>query len=479
MPRLSVAPPPPSATSDTKFKTKRLLLRPFTKNDVRSIPPGIVIGTFFKLPGGDGGLGIMEIIMKNLDIKSLCAFINTSAIKQLSTAYGNSAYLYNICKQRIEMHRITIITALNDKYINQCPWVPWVKERKRLPDPFIIACENGNLKDVQTYVKSGTVKDVNRIGKSSRQSHTRPLPATSSKEVHEYLVNYQVERGATLTDIYKTNWPHGDPFVVSCQIGNLKDVQTFVKSGMIKDVNRYKGKCKMGGHPCTPFRVTTEKEVIDYLLEYQLKGATDLETIKRVYRLSWPNTDPFIVACQIGRLKDVQMFFKSGMVKDINKRGKRFSGSNIDKGWCKATPLSAASRNGHQHVIDYLVNIIYNKDTADLAKQYLKEFPEGDPVIIACREGRLKDVQTFINGGMIKDVNKYQAGSLLGIASRCEQYEIVKYLLTLPGIDVGAVGETMLGLGHTTALQSAAWTNKNNLDVLNCLLNHKRVQLMW
>ena len=53
---------------------------PFTKNDV-PIPPGVI---FFKLPGGDG-LGIMEIIMKNLDIKS-------DPIKQLSTAIIYTTY---------------------------------------------------------------------------------------------------------------------------------------------------------------------------------------------------------------------------------------------------------------------------------------------------------------------------------------------------------------------------------------------------
>ena len=42
-----------------------------------------------------------------------------------------------------------------------------------------------------------------------------------------------------------------------------------------------------------------------------------------------------------------------------------------------------------------------------LNEKYKKEFPDAGPFIVACEKGNLKDVQTFINSGKIKDVNKF------------------------------------------------------------------------
>ena len=99
-----------------------------------------------------------------------------------------------------------------------------------------------------------------------------------------------------------------------------------------------------------------------------------------------------------------------------------------------------------------------------------------DPFVVACREGHLNDVVRYVESGTVTDVNKDGGGHLmggvtrtpLGVAAESEQYEIVAYLLTLPGINVGAVDST-----NCTPIHYAAEKNKKKLDVLKCLLNHK------
>ena len=110
-----------------------------------------------------------------------------------------------------------------------------------------------------------------------------------------------------------------------------------------------------------------------------------------------------------------------------------------------------------------------------LIQKYKKEFPKGDPVTIACQKGRLNDLKTFIQSRTVKDVHTYEgktssgnAYTLLGIASRYEQYEIVQYLLSLPGMDVGVADND-----GRTAIMYAAANNEKNLDLIKSLLNHK------
>ncbi len=121
---------------------------------------GIVIGSM-KLPGGNGGEGIMKKITEYLNVKTLNRFIQTSIIKQLSNAYGWE-YLNNICQQRIETRRIEIIKSLNEKY-NKAPRL----KVSHAPTPFIVACELGYVKDVKCFIETCHVTDVNMKGRKS------------------------------------------------------------------------------------------------------------------------------------------------------------------------------------------------------------------------------------------------------------------------------------------------------------------------
>ena len=121
---------------------------------------------------------------------------------------------------------------------------------------------------------------------------------------------------------------------------------------------------------------------------------------------------------------------------------------------------------------------IYNK----LNKKYENSFPKGHPFICACQFGRMKDVKMFIESGCI-EINKVTGKNSKGkndgytglmVAVEEEHSEIVKYLLEdVPNIDI-SVSRKKYG---TTCLHFAAKSNKNSLDILNLLLNHKTCTL--
>ena len=148
-----------------------------------------------------------------------------------------------------------------------------------------------------------------------------------------------------------------------------------------------------------------------------------------------------------------------------------------------ATYLAAA--NGKDDVVKYLLtkggeetDAEEGKMVIELNKKYKKEFPKGDPVTVACQKGRLNDVKTFIQSGTVKDVHTYEGKdsggyntyTLLSIASAYDQYEIVQYLLSLPGMDVSVADSSAYG---KTAIMYAAEYNYKNLDLMKSLLNHK------
>ena len=70
----------------------------------------VVIGNIV-LPGGAGGLEIVEAILWYLDDVSLVKFFNTSAIKQLSVAY-NSERLVNICNVTTKLYTVVHVAAV-------------------------------------------------------------------------------------------------------------------------------------------------------------------------------------------------------------------------------------------------------------------------------------------------------------------------------------------------------------------------------
>eukprot|EP00944_MAST-04C_sp_MAST-4C-sp1_P004572 g4572.t1 len=127
----------------------------------------------FKLPGGEAGEGVIELMLKYLDVKSFHALIQTSLIKQVSQISTGSAYLKTTCIGIYETYRDRIISKLNEKYIAEFP----------RGTPFICACETGRLEDVKMYLGTGAVDDVNMTGKRSNGfNHRTGLMLAVEKE---------------------------------------------------------------------------------------------------------------------------------------------------------------------------------------------------------------------------------------------------------------------------------------------------------
>lgn len=113
----------------------------------------------------------------------------------------------------------------------------------------------------------------------------------------------------------------------------------------------------------------------------------------------------------------------------------------------------------------------------DLNMQYENTFPKGHPFIVACQFGRINDVIKYIQTGCI-DINQVNGKNSKGrndgytglmTAVEEEHYELVKFFLEIPSIDISVVRE---GYG-VNALHVAAKSNRNSLDILNLLLAHK------
>ena len=114
-----------------------------------------------------------------------------------------------------------------------------------------------------------------------------------------------------------------------------------------------------------------------------------------------------------------------------------------------------------------------DKEKAEkLSVKYKKRDPNCDPFISACEKGQRKDVQLFVESGMVSDVNRYNSDGFTGLilAVKNERVDVVKYLLSLPPINL-AKGDRVTG-GNSVCY--AANFNEKNTDVLKLLLNHPR-----
>ena len=124
---------------------------------------------------------------------------------------------------------------------------------------------------------------------------------------------------------YKEEFPKCDPFIAPCNKGRLQDVQAFVQSGTIKDVDKYKG--QLGNSLSTPLSAAYKHQhVIDYLLVGVIYK--DCAGVARKYITEFPKRDPFLSACEHCHLKDVEAFIESGTIKDISGTGKRNTSYN-------------------------------------------------------------------------------------------------------------------------------------------------------
>ena len=130
---------------------------------------------------------------------------------------------------------------------------------------------------------------------------------------------------------------------------------------------------------------------------------------------------------------------------------------------CISTPEEARK-------LGYLPKKKDQEEAEKLYASYKKRDPGCDPFVSACEKGKRKDVQLFIESGMVSDVNRYDSMGFTGLinAVRKEHVDVVQYLLTLPTISL-AKGDRRVG---GNPVDYAANFNQKSTDILKLLLNH-------
>ncbi len=358
--------------------------------------------------------------------------------------------------------------------------------------PFIVASEKGHLNDIETFIKSGTITDIDMIGAGSDgRNYGSTALMYAAQKGHFEIVKTLVQNGADVTAQNKKTYP-----------------------------------------PLTAISYATSKEVIDYLFDYQLNGATDFESINAVYKASYPWKTPIIIACEIGRLNDVQMFTKSGTIEDINMAGYP---SDAERRDIEYTPLGAASTNEHYEIVKHLLSLpdtnvnvgaVYRENPGDIFEVSLRKKLRGlegeinlTPIFLAATNSKnlnvlnlllnhktcSKDVlnkkdakgrtaldyakdknnrpikndiiQLLKSKGVKSRETKYtddDIGTLVFQATKENDVEGLKQLLNEKNADVDVVGNTKY---LYTPIQYAARNHKNSVNVLKLLVNHKTCTL--
>ena len=117
----------------------------------------------------------------------------------------------------------------------------------------------------------------------------------------------------------------------------------------------------------------------------------------------------------------------------------------------------------------------------ELKYKYINEFPDGTPFVVACENGRLADVESFVNNhdmketgmtlkAMVNRVGKSCHGlnyTGLMLAAENEHFHVVQYLLKQCAADPNITDDY-----GSTSLHFAAHWNEKNIDCIELLLDH-------
>eukprot|EP00943_MAST-04B_sp_MAST-4B-sp1_P005865 g5865.t1 len=81
-----------------------------------------------------------------------------------------------------------------------------------------------------------------------------------------------------------------------------------------------------------------------------------------------------------------------------------------------STPLIAAAYNERSTIAEYLVEIM-NPNATTLEKKYYAEFPRGTPLVCACEQGCVEDVEGMIRGARAAGMDVTAMVSEVGTSS--------------------------------------------------------------
>ncbi|XP_063903892.1 uncharacterized protein LOC135123297 [Zophobas morio] len=226
--------------------------------------------------------------------------------------------------------------------------------------PLGLACENGNLKIVDCFVKSGV--DINCVNKfneaplyiASQNGHEKVVEylATGGAEInrannngwiplhaasfngHEKVVEYLATVGAEINRADKNGWA---ALYIASTMGHEKVVEYLATVGA--EINRANNN---GWTPLHAASFNGDEKVVEYL-------ATVGAEINRADKNGWT---ALYIASKMGHEKVVEYLATVGA--EINRADKN--------GW---TPLHAASFKGHEKIVEYLATVGAEINRAD------------------------------------------------------------------------------------------------------------------
>eukprot|EP00944_MAST-04C_sp_MAST-4C-sp1_P013302 g13302.t1 len=392
--------------------------------------------------------------------------------------------------------------------------------KKQFPKgtPIVVACEKGRLDDLKLFVAGhdvdGTGVSVKQlleeVGTDSNGWQRNTLMAAAYYESHKVLVqllDYGVD--PSITDSYGCNALH-----ISAR-GNEEStrcIETLLKKMPLESINK-----ETNGTEYTPLDYAYDEDnlspikndiaqlirqhggkankhdrngkyvgyvlgkgdLIHFLLDTSLGGATDMKTLDNVYKEHIPKGTPIVVACELGRLEDLKVFVAGHDVAGTGVSVKEMLEEVGKDSWGKdKTPLQAAIFS--EPVIDYLFEILLDgaTDMKTLDNVYKKQFPKGTPIVVACEKGRLDDLKLFVAGHDVDgtgvsvkqlleevgtDSNGWQRNTLMAAA----YYESHKVLVQL--LDYG-VDPSITDSYGCNALHISARGNEESTRCIETLL---------
>ncbi|XP_063903843.1 uncharacterized protein LOC135123267 [Zophobas morio] len=284
--------------------------------------------------------------------------------------------------------------------------------------PLWLVCENGNLKIVEYFVRSGVdINCVNIFGETplfiaSCNGHEKVVEylATVGAEInradkngvtplyaasfngHEKVVEYLATVGA---EINRANQNGVTPLYAASFNGHEKVVEFLATVGA--EINRARND---GWTPLYVASVMGHEKVVEYLATV---GA-------EINRANKNGVTPLFAASFTGHEKVVEYLATVGA--EINRA--------TDDGW---TPIHAASENGHEKVVEYLVTVVAEINSAN---KY-----GSTPLYVASKNGHEKVVEYLATVGAEINRADNDGCTPLYIASQNGHEKVVEYLATV------------------------------------------------
>ncbi|XP_046337772.2 ankyrin repeat domain-containing protein 17-like [Haliotis rufescens] len=293
------------------------------------------------------------------------------------------------------------------------------------------ACRGGNVEVVKFVLSLGMLSINSRGWKKMT-----PV-MTAADKGHKEVVELLVSKGA---DVSLLDKGHDTLLHLACKGGNVEVVKFVLSLGMLSINSR-------GWQEMTPVMLAADKghkEVVELLVS---KGA-DVSLLDKGH-------DTLLhLACKGGNVEVVKFVLSLGM-QSINSRG-----------WQEMTPVMLAADKGHKEVVELLVskgadvslldkghdtllhlackggNVEVVKFVLSLGMQSINSrgWQEMTPVMLAADKGHKEVVELLVSKGADVSLLDKGHGTLLHLACKGGNVEVVKFVLSLGMLSINSRG---------------------------------------